>query len=112
MTQNDVLSADISGALAEGNQLQKEGNGILSNIRSGIASLSLAIQECFQTISATFKAEFDQFKTWYKNINDNLKEEIHQIPNWLSNINTNMKNELGQVKTWLSNINTNLKMNF
>lgn len=109
LTQNDVLSADISGALAEGNQLQKEGNGILSNIRSGIASLSLAIQECFQTISSTFKAEFDQFKTWYKNINDNLKEEIHQIPNWLSNINTNMKNELGQVKTWLSNINTNLK---
>lgn len=116
VTQEQLFNQQINTTLQQGNslltQIKNSLTGFAGNVANYFGNLGTEITNCFATLSTTFKAEFDQFKTWYVNINENLKAEIHQIPNWLSNINTNMKTELGQVKTWFSNINTNMKSEF
>lgn len=113
VTQEQLLNQQINTTLQQGNsiltQIKNTLTGFAGNVSQYFSNLGTQIATSMSTLSSTFKAEFDQFKTWYKTINDNLKAEIHQIPNWLSNINTNMKNELGQVKTWFSTINENVK---
>ena len=113
LTQEQLFNQEINQTLQQGNsllsQIKNSITGFAGKVTGLFENLGSLIQSSVQGISSTFKAEFDQFKTWYKNINDNLKEEIHQIPNWLSSINTNMKNELGQIKTWFSNVNSTIK---
>lgn len=109
LSMTDILLQDISGILTESQTITQRMASLLSNIKTGILAIPQTITASIESLGVSFKAEFDQFKTWFVNINNNLKEEVHQIPNWLSNINTNMKSELKQIKGWLSDINTNIK---
>ena len=109
LSLTDILVQDVAGILTETQTITQRMSTLLSNIKAGILAIPQSFVTAIDSLGTTFKAEFDQFKTWFVNINNNLKEEVHQIPNWLSSINTNMKSELGQIKTWFSNVNTTIK---
>ena len=109
ISQGETFTDDVSGLLAEQNELAQQSNRLLLYIGDAINEMSLSFSAELKAIKTTFTSQFVDFKEWYSAINENMKEESRQVKNKLTTINENVKEEFRQVKNKLTTINENLK---
>ena len=112
ISQGETFTDDVSGLLAEQNELAQQSNRLLLYIGDAINEMSLSFSAELKAIKTTFTSQFVDFKEWYSAINENMKEESRQVKNKLTTINENVKEEFRQVKNKLTTINENVKEEF